>query len=130
MFSFFKTRKNSKATKNNSVFQGKGFIDVTNFDAMSPDDSLGYACVCDIVVFQNGLIEIFSDNNERNLLESFSVLNIVTANNNINNYAPETMMGVSVITENKGLRIFFQTKESKIEFWNALTTTYDNLKER
>ena len=47
-------------------------------------------------------------------------MDIVRASDNINNYDPAHDMEIAVITENKTLRIFFQTKESKIEFCNAL----------
>ena len=43
--------------KNAPVFHGEGIIDVTNFEAMSPDDSLGYMCGCNISIFQDGMIE-------------------------------------------------------------------------
>lgn len=116
--------------KNAPVFHGEGIIDVTNFEAMSPDDSLGYMCGCNISIFQDGMIEICSADNEQDILERFSALNIIKANNNINNFDPQYAMGVSVLLENKDLRIFFQTKENKMDFWNALATTYDNLKTR
>lgn len=119
-----------KEEKNDPIFHEKGIIDVTNLDAMSPDDSLGYMCDCDITIFQNGKIEICAVDNVTDLLESFSVLDIVRTSNNINNYDPTHVTEVSVITETKDIRISFQTKESKIEFWNALTTTYDNHKDR
>ena len=45
-------------------------------------------------------------------------MDIVRTSDNINNYDPAHDM--AVITENKTLRISFQTKESKIEFCNAL----------
>ncbi|MGN0539024.1 MAG: hypothetical protein ACI4KI_04140 [Candidatus Fimenecus sp.] len=129
MYRFFKTRK--KQTQQEYVlFHGEGILDVTNSNAMSSDDSLGYMCGCDISVSQNGKIEIFSLENVKELLECFSVLDIVRASNNINNYDSTYVTEVLLITENKDLRISFQTKESKIEFWNALTTTYDNLKDR
>ena len=130
MFSFFKIKKKSQTPSNTILFRGKGIIDVTNFDAMSPDDSLGYMCGCDVSVFMNGQIEIYTDDKTKDLLESFSILDIVRANNNINNYDPNHIAEVSLITENKDLRISFQAKESKDEFWDALTTAYDKLKER
>lgn len=129
MFHFLKARKKPKTPSNNCLFHGKGVIDVTNFDAMSPDDSLGYMCGCDISVLQDGQIEILSDDDAKDLLESFSVSNIVRANNDINHYDPNHITEVSVMTESKALRITFQTKESKNEFWNALTATRDNVKE-
>ena len=61
-------------------------------------------------------------------MERLSVFDIVRASNNINNYDPNHITEVSLTTENKDLRISFQAKESKDEFWDALTTTYDNLK--
>lgn len=124
MFNSFKSKKQS----NNCLFHGKGIIDVTNFDDMSLDDSLGYMCSCDIIVFQNGIIEIYKDDSIEDLLESFSLFNIVMANNNINNYDPSHTAEVCLMTESKDLRISFQTEEIKKEFWNALTTAYDNLK--
>ena len=130
MFSFFKIKKKSQTPSNTILFRGKGIIDVTNFDAMSPDDSLGYMCGCDVSVFMNGQIEIYTDDKTKDLLESFSISDIVRANNNINNYDPNHIAEVSLITENKDLRISFQAKESKDEFWDALTTAYDKLKER
>ncbi len=129
MFSFFKIKKKSQTPLNTLLFYGKGIIDVTNFDAMSPDDSLGYMCGCDVSVFMNGQIEIYTDDETKDLLESFPVLDIIRANDNINNYDPNHITDVSLTTENKNFQISFQTKESKDEFWNALTTTYDNLKE-
>lgn len=130
MFNFFKIKKKSQTPLNIPLFHGKGIIDVTNFDAMSPSDPLGYMCGCDISVFVNGQIQIFTEDKTKDLLESFSVLDIVRANNNINNFDPNHITDVSLTTKSKALQITFQTKESKDEFWNTLTTTYDNLKER
>ena len=129
MFSFFEIKKKSQTPLNTLLFYGKGIIDATNFAAMSPDDSLGYMCGCDVSVFMNGQIEIYTDDETKDLLESFPVLDIIRANDNINNYDPNHITDVSLTTENKNFQISFQTKESKDEFWNALTTTYDNLKE-
>lgn len=116
-------------SSNNYLFHGKGVVDVTNFDAKSPDDSLGYMCSCDITVLKSGQIEIYSDDIAKGLLESFSVSNIVAANNNINNYNPNHIAEVSLMTDSKDLRITFQTQESKKEFWRVLSTAKDNLKE-
>ena len=113
--------------QNANIFNGEGIIGVDNFGAMSPDESLGYMCSCNISVLQNGQIEIRSVDEVKDLLESFSVLDIVSANNNINNYDPAYIMDVALKTASKGLRITFQTKESKMEFWDAFTTTYDSI---
>ena len=110
----FTNKYNEKAP----VFHGEGIIDVTSFDTISPEDSLGYMCGCDISVFQSGKIEIRSIDNAKDLLESFSAMDIVRTSDNINNYDPAHDM--AVITENKTLRLSFQTKESKIELCNAL----------
>ena len=112
----FTNKYNEKAP----VFHGEGIIDVTSFDTISPEDSLGFMCGCDISVFQSGKIEIRSIDNAKDLLESFSAMDIVRTSDNINNYDPAHDMEIAVITENKTLRISFQTKESKIEFCNAL----------
>ncbi len=127
MFRIFSARNNPNTKTNDYVFYEKGIIDVTNFDVMSPDDDLGYMCGCDIFVFQNGIIEIFSDDNEKELLERFSVSDVVRASNNINNYDPDYAMDVSMITKKKELRISFQSKESKNRFWNVITTIYDKI---
>lgn len=130
MFQGFKTSENSNEQTNEPVFHEKGvMIDVTNFDATSPDDSLGYMCGGDIYVFRNGLIQIYADDKENDLLESLSVFNLVRASNQINNFDPKHTTEISMITESKDLRIIFQTKERKMDFWNALTATYDRLKE-
>ena len=102
------------------VFHREGIVDVTIFDAISPEDSLGYMCDCDISVFQSGKIEIRSLDNEKDLLESFSVMDIVSVSDNINNYDPAHDTEIAVITENKALRIAFHNKESKIELCNVL----------
>ena len=115
-------------THENNPIQIKGIVDVTNFNAMSPNDPLGYMCSCVITIFENGQLEICSDDGEKNILESFSVFNIVRMNNYINSYDPRHTAVVSLTTESKDLTITFPTEESKNEFWSALTTTYDTIK--
>lgn len=112
----FTNKYNEKAP----VFHREGIIDVTIFDAISPEDSLGYMCGCDISVFQSGKIEMRSLDNAEDLLESFSAMDIVRVSDNINNYDPAHDTEIAVITENKDLRITFHNKESKIEFCNVL----------
>lgn len=108
----------------NYLFHGRGIVNVTNFDVNSPDDPLGYLCSCDISVLKSGQIEIHSDDAAQALLESFSVSNIVGASNNINNYDPNHITDVSLITNSKDLRITFQTQESKNEFWRVFSALY------
>lgn len=129
MFCRFRKNKNKAQQAKEPVFHAEGIIDVTNFDAMSPDDSLGYMSAGAVSVFENGQIEMRSVDNTKDLLESFSVLHILHASNNINNYDPEHAMEVALTTENKALQIAFHAKEDKAGFWEALTSTYNKLKE-
>ena len=128
MFCRFRKNKNKAQQANKSIFHAEGIIDVTNFDAMSPDDSLGYMSAGTVFIFENGQIEIRTVDNTKDLLESFSVLHILHASNNINNYDPEHAMKVAFTTENKALQIAFHTKEDKAGFWEALTSIYNHLK--
>ena len=128
MFQFFRFLKSSKVPKEDApIFCGNAIIDVTNFSTTSPTEPLGYFCSCDISVFANGQIEIRADDGAKELLERFSVLDITSASNNVNNYDPSYATMVSVTTNAKNLRVTFQSKDPKEKFWNALTTTYDKL---
>ena len=110
----------NKYNEKTPIFHGEGIIDVTRFDAISPEDPLGYLCGCDISVYQSGKIDIRSIDNAKDLLESFSAKDIIRVSYNINNYDPAHDTEIAVITENKALRITFYNKESKIEFCNVL----------
>lgn len=128
MFQFFRFLKSNKAPKDDAlIFCDNAIIDVTNFSAASPDEPLGYFCSCDISVFSNGQIEIRADDTTKKLLECFSVLDLVRANNNVNNFDPSYATMVSLTTNSKNIGITLQTNDSKVNFWNALTTTYDKL---
>ena len=126
MFNIFRKIKKQSKTNNITVFQGKGVIDVTNFSAMSPDDSLGYMCGCDISVFQNGQVLIYSDDKKKELLENCSVVDIISSNNNVGNFHPDYITTITILTRTKKLQISFYNQEKKNEFWNALITLQSN----
>ena len=121
-----KTKQSVKACE--IVFQENGVIDVTNFNALTPEDSLGYMCGCEIQLYINGQLQINSCDEKRETLESFSILSIIKARNNIKYYDPMFSNTVSIITEEKRFDISFQSIEEKNSFWKSLTTVYDSLK--
>lgn len=129
MFCLFRKHKNKALETKEPIFCAEGIIDVTNFDAMSPDDSLGYMSAGIVSIFENGQIEMRTVDKTKDLLESISISHILHASNNINNYDPEHAMEVALTTENKALQIAFHTKEDKAEFWETLTSTFNKLKE-
>jgi len=125
MMSLFRRKNKPDDIDSKVVFHEKCIMDVTNFNANASGDSLGYLCNCIVSVYSNGLIRVCSVDNENNVLESISVLEIIRANDNINNYDPDYLAVVSVITEKKGFRFSFESVDVKNSFWNALTSTYD-----
>ena len=128
MFRFFRPRKQAVTAGTISEFHGKGIIDVTNFAAMTPDDPLGYMCGCNIAVLQNGQIEIRSDDSENELLESFSGADIVCVRESENHQDPMVRTDVSVMIEEKNLKISFQSQETQKEFCMALAAARSHSK--
>ena len=112
----------------NVVFHEKGFIDVIDFNAKvkAPGDYIGYACGCDVLISQNGQVEIRSYNG-KDVLECFSVLSIIRARYRVSLH-PDFIQDVMVMTANKRFKIRFEKTGDKSRFWDALTTIYDNLK--
>ena len=109
------------------VFFNNGFLDVTYFEIMTPDEPIGYARNCTVAVFQSGLIEMRAIDKDQSVLESFNISDILMASNNINNCDPRHINEVSLITHTRDYRITFHSLEEKRAFWSALTTTYNKL---
>ena len=63
--------KNSKRQRN-LVFQNCGTIDVTYFDAMTPDDFIGYLSGGIVQVFSDGDLIIYSED-EKSILENINL---------------------------------------------------------
>ena len=108
------------------MFQNRGIIDVTNFDAMTPDDPLGYA--------RSGVIQLYSDGNliiysavGAELLENINLTDVILGSDNLNNYDSMYITSISLMTREKNIRIDFRTIDIKKEFWDYCTTIYDNL---
>lgn len=122
MFNFFKKKKvNSMGIKNSDfLFHEKGTIDVTNFAAMSPDDSLGYMCGCTIIISPDGIIHICEYEDENIILETIVTANIIQFSDNINNYDPTYRTAVSVITEDHRFLLSFGSVEVKKHFVDTL----------
>ena len=117
--------KNSKRQRN-LVFQNCGTIDVTYFDAMTPDDFIGYLSGGSVQVFSDGDLIIYSED-EKSILENINLTDLIKGSNNINNFDPKSRTAVSLMTKEKDIRISFQSIEIKLEFWNTISKVYDNL---
>ena len=131
MFDFISKLRKHKQKKDlaqqHLAFQERGIIDVTNYDAKTPEDPLGYMSSGIVQVSPDGKIIIYSES-DGSLLENISLADIILGNDNINHYDPEFQTAVSLITKNKGIRIHFDTIELKREFWDSITAVYGNLK--
>lgn len=128
MFRLFRKKNDVQINGDTCLFCEDGTIDVTNFDVTNPNEPMGYLAACKVCIFQSGLIEIRSVDDEQRIMESTYVMNILRANNNINNFDPSYLTSVSLLTNNKEYRISFKTKELKNTFWSSLTAVYDKNK--
>lgn len=123
MFGFFKKKKkdNSMDIKNsNLLFYEKGIIDVTNFGAMSPEDSLGYMCSCIIIVSSDGTIRVCEYEDENVIMETIVLKNVIRFCDNINNYDPSHRTKVSIMTEDHDFRLSFESVQVKERFVDTL----------
>ena len=123
MFGFFKKKKkdNSMDIKNsNLLFYEKGVIDVTNFEAMSPEDSLGYMCGCIIIVSSDGTIRVCEYEDENVIMETIVLKNVIRFCDNINNYDPSHLTEVSIMTEDHDFRLSFESVQVKERFVDTL----------
>ncbi len=109
------------------VFQNKGIIDVTNFDVMTPDDPLGYACSAIIQLYSDGNLIIYSEV-ETKLVENINLTDVIHGSDNISNSDPMHKTEVSLMTTEKQIRIHYKSIDIKREFWDSCTAIYDNLK--
>ena len=100
----------------NIVFQEYGIIDVTNFDATPENPKLGYMCGGIVAVFSDGRIMIHDANEGGKLLEDFHVCDLIRFNSNINNYDPDHMTEIAMMTSDKSIRIAFPDIEEKQRF--------------
>lgn len=107
-------------------FQGRGIVDVTNFVMKSFSDA-GYMCSCDVLIYCDGRIELVEDVNEREILECFSVQQIISANDQVGGFNPAYTQDVVLVTNEKSLRMSFYNEADKKKFWNAaLAVAADN----
>lgn len=124
MFNFFKRKNkgNSKEIQESKiVFRESGIINVTNFSAMSIEDSLGYVCSCVISVLSNGIIEVHSCEKESKILETISVSGIHIFSNNVNNYDPMYATEVLLTTDDYEFLFSFESVEIKRNFANSIS---------
>ena len=101
-------------------FQGFGIIDVTNFTVTRADESMGYLCGGTVSVFSDGKIQIVDAYDEGTVLDSLHVHDLFRMNSNINNYDPSYSNDVSLLTEDKSIRITFNDVETKKRFVEVL----------
>lgn len=123
IFNFFKRKYkvNSMGIMNsNFLFHEKGIIDVTDFAAMSPEDSLGYMCGCTIIVSSDGTIRVCEHEDENVILETIAVENIIRFNDNINSYDPSRLTEVSLMTKDHGFHLSFESVKVKKRFADTL----------
>lgn len=96
-----------KAGNKECIFKCDCMVDVTNFDAKDPTDSLGYACSANILVFSDGMIVVIGDGEE----ERFHISSIVSYNDNIGNYNPSHEREVKFILADRAIAIGFYDKD-------------------
>ncbi len=117
-------REQARVQKN-FAFQNSCDIDVTYFDVNTPDDPLGYLCSGIVRLSSDGDIIVY---NEKRILESFNLTDVISATDNINNYDPKLITAVKFMTNEKSICLSFQSIEIKKEFWNAAAKVYGSLK--
>lgn len=106
-------------------FKCKGIINVTNHVMRSLSDA-GYMCSCDVLIYHNGQIELIEDDGEREVLERFSVGQIISANDHMNGYDPLYERDVLLVTQEKSLHMSFYRDEAKRAFWEAVLAVAAN----
>ena len=104
----------------NIVFQEYGIIDVTNFDATPENPELGYLCGGIVTVLSDGEIVSHNANEGGELLEDFLASDLISVNSNINDFDPECMTEISLMTQDKNIRISFGDTEKKQSFVETL----------
>ena len=109
------------------VFQSRGILHVTNFEAETPDDPLGYLCGGRVQLFSDGDLILASEEDDR-ILETIHLADVITGSDTIRDYDPAFQTMASLMTMEKHIRIEFQSVEMKREFWNAVTAVYGSLK--
>ena len=134
MFHFIKKykqtqeQKPSKTTEQRKlVFRERCVIDVTNFDVSTPGEPLGYLSGGMIHVFSDGDVVVSSED-EKSVLETIHLTDVFTVSDNINQFDPASETTASLITNEKDIRISFQSVELKKAFWNSIVSVYADLK--
>lgn len=89
------------------IFKCDCMVDVTNFDAKDPTDSLGYACSANILVFSDGNISVIGDQEA----ERFHISSVLSYNDNIGNYNPSHEHEVKFILADRAIVIGFYDKD-------------------
>ena len=125
LFGLFKHKE--KLTDTQPVFRDDAFVDVTYFDERETEDTVGYFCGANIRLSPDGHLVLYSLA-EKRVLEDISITDIIKGSNNINNYDPDYINVVSLTTEKIGIRISLKNGAAKRDFWNALTSTYDDIR--
>ena len=106
--------------KSDYLFHEKGTIDVTNFAANSPKDSLGYMCGCTVIISPDGTIRVCEYEDKNIILETIASANIIQFSDNINNYDPKHRTEVSIMTEGHDFRLSFESAKVKERFVDTL----------
>lgn len=117
-------KREQESTQHNLVFQNNGVIDVTNYAAETPNDSLGYLCGGIIQVLSDGGL-IICDSEDETILENIKLTDIINVKTNIHNFDPRFETSVSLITNKKEIRISFQSIEIERELLNSIAAVYD-----
>lgn len=110
------SQKLKEADNENYIFKSDCIVDVTNFDAKDPTDSLGYLCSANISVFSDGMIAVIGDQEE----ECFHISSVMSYNDNIGNYNPSHKNEVKFILSNKAIIISFNDEMTKKELSDKL----------
>ncbi len=116
-------KKKRKKDNRHCIFENTCITDVTNFEANSPTDSLGYLSSANISVFSDGMISLVADNEE----EYFSIFSIVQYNDNVGNFDPLHVTEVKFILKDKCIVVTFNDKATKKTFTHKLKSLTEML---